>query len=187
MNKRTKFAITTIWILLSRSYDAFSTYQYTPDLSHEANPLASILGLGWTPILVIISLLSIYVVYAYYISTFKSYQLFPKDKGYSFGNFVAYCFLGKKAHWSAIFYKLPDSAERVHHSIGPILSRCFVYAGFLTTAMWLLINYSGFYPKYHNTAAVYTLLIVGCFCTGFIWLRQQYSRYKMSATGTPVY
>mgnify|MGYP000595252376 CR=1 FL=1 len=54
MNKKLKFTITTIWILLTRWFDAFSTYRHTPDLGKEANPLVSIFGFGWTPLLVVI-------------------------------------------------------------------------------------------------------------------------------------
>ena len=39
----------TFWILLTRWFDAYSTYQYTPDLGKESNPLVSIFGFGWTP------------------------------------------------------------------------------------------------------------------------------------------
>lgn len=181
MNKRTKFIITTLWILLSRSYDVLATYQYTPDLSNEANPLASIFGWGWIPILSIITILMSYIFYAYYISTFKNYQLHPQKKGYSFGKFASYVYLGKDAHWTANLYQLPNSFQRLHHFMGNILSRCFVYAGILTTPMWLLMNYTDFYKKYHSAAAVYTLLVVGCVALSVSWLRKEYNIYKQQS------
>ena len=41
------FSIVLVYVLLIIA-DAYATYLYTPDLSMEANPLASLFGLGWT-------------------------------------------------------------------------------------------------------------------------------------------
>ena len=79
MTKRSKFIITTAWILFSRSYDAYCTNQLTPDLSKESNPLVSVLGMTWTPLLITIGLLTIYLIYAYL--TIEYYQ-FPITIGW---------------------------------------------------------------------------------------------------------
>ena len=71
MSKTVKFTLVSLFILLTRSYDAYATYQFTPDLSKEANPLSSVLGLDWLPLLLIIGSLTIYCLYACYVSTFK--------------------------------------------------------------------------------------------------------------------
>ena len=69
MNKKIKFTLITVWVVFSRSYDAYCTNIYTPDLSKEANPLVSILGVSsWTTLLIILCILTIYVIYSYYIS-----------------------------------------------------------------------------------------------------------------------
>ncbi|MDW8287372.1 MAG: hypothetical protein RMJ89_04825, partial [Flammeovirgaceae bacterium] len=81
INKKLKFAVTTIWILFSRSYDAYCTYLLTPDLSKESNPLVTVVGISsWTPLLIIISVLTIYAIYAYYVSVFKPISLLPTEK-----------------------------------------------------------------------------------------------------------
>lgn len=65
MTKKVKFTITTAWILLSRSYDAYCTNMLTPDLSKEANPLVTVFGVSsWTTLLIILGVLTIYVIYA---------------------------------------------------------------------------------------------------------------------------
>lgn len=57
MNKTLKYSLTTAWIIFSRAYDAHCTAQLTPDLSKEANPLVTVVGIStWTPLLAIISL-----------------------------------------------------------------------------------------------------------------------------------
>lgn len=179
MSKRIKFFITVLWILLSRSYDVYATYQYTPDLSHEANPLASVLGLGWLPILIIVTVLMSYIIYAYYVSVFKKYPLHPKEVDYDFKNFAIFLYLGKKAHWSATLYQLPKDLNRLNHFMGNVLSRSFVFAGIVSTIMWLLINYTDFYKPYHNAPFIYSLLAIGSIGLSIQWMYNEYKKYRL--------
>jgi hypothetical protein len=177
MNKTAKFTITTSWILLSRSYDAYCTFRLTPDLSKEANPLVSVLGMGWTPLLFIISLLTLYTIYAYYQASFKPTSLLPTEKGYSFSNIIAYTFLGYKGEWPAVFYKLPKDMGRFNQYFGNVFTQCLVFAGIVSTAMWLLINYTSFYKQVHDHRMVYTVLITGCIFITYRWNRAQFYQY----------
>lgn len=177
MNKKVKFTMTTAWILLSRSYDAYCTHQLTPDLSKEANPLVSILGLTWTPLLIILGLLTIYAIYAYYISVFKPKNLFPTEKGYTFSQFAAFIYLGYMQKWTAVFYRVPNNFNRFNHYMGHTLTQCLVYAGFVSTLMWLLINNSDYYKTIHRATAIYIILIAGCVALIYNWNRVMYNRY----------
>jgi hypothetical protein len=40
-------------MILGRCADTLVTYHFSPDLALEANPLASVLGLGWSPLLTV--------------------------------------------------------------------------------------------------------------------------------------
>ncbi|MCT4580857.1 MAG: hypothetical protein N4A35_05510 [Flavobacteriales bacterium] len=178
MNKKLKFTLTTIWILLSRSYDAYCTYLLTPDLNEEANPLVSVIGVSsWTTLLVILSLLTLYVLYVYYISMFTPLNLAPKEKGYSFSNFIAYTYLGKKSHWTSVFYNIPISITRLNNYFGQMLSKFLIYAGIISTIMWLLINYTEFYKTIHNVTVIYTILIGGCLIIAYKWNKSLYKEY----------
>jgi len=178
MNKKLKFALTIIWILFSRSYDACCTNLLTPDLSKEANPLVSVVGISsWTTLLIILSFLTIYVIYAYFISLFRPMNLLPKDKGYSFGNFIAYVYLGFKDSWTATLYKLPKDTKRLNNYMGHLLTKCLVYAGIVSTIMWLLINYTDFYKTIHSAPLVYSILIVGCIIVVYNWNKMLYKEY----------
>ena len=75
MKRIIKFISITVWIIISRAYDVYATSQFTPDLSKEANPLVSIFGLNWGPLLFIIIGLLLYTFYALYINTFKRYNI----------------------------------------------------------------------------------------------------------------
>jgi hypothetical protein len=66
MNKTLKFFLTTAWILFSRAYDAYSTAQLTPDLSKEANPLVTVVGIStWTTLIIVLGALTLYTLYVY--------------------------------------------------------------------------------------------------------------------------
>ena len=77
MNRKQKFTIVTVWILLTRGYDTYATFQHTPYLGKEANPLVSVFGFGWTPLLVVVAVGSLYVIYTYYLATFQTYNFEP--------------------------------------------------------------------------------------------------------------
>jgi len=180
MNKKLKFILTTLWILLSRSFDAYCTYLYTPDLSREANPLVTMGGIStWTTLLIILSILTIYVIYAYYISVFKPMKLLPVEKGYSFSNMIAYVYLGRKDKWPAIFYKLPNSLKRFNNYMGHLFTKCLVYAGIISTIMWLLLNHTEFYKSIHSPTLIYSILVIGCLVIGYIWNKSLYKKYLM--------
>lgn len=179
-NNTVKFVITTTWILFSRAYDAYCTNQLTPDLSLENNPLVSIFGMTWTPLLMTLGLLTIYVIYSYYISVFKPMDLLPKEKGYSFTNVVAFIYLGYKAPWYAILYKLPKDFKRFNHYMGHLLTLCLVFAGFVSTIMWLLINYTDYYKSIHSATVIYLILIVGSIIIGYFWNKKKYNEYKIT-------
>ena len=175
MNKAQKFILVTIWILLSRAYDAWSTYHHTPDLTKEANPLVSAMGMGWIPLLTTIGLLSTYVIYTYYQSTFNTRSLHPQDNGYNFRQFAAYLYLGERKHWSTMLYQMPREKWRLHQYMGRILPPCLAFAGLLSTLMWLLIQYYPPYHQYHSPIVIYALLITMCL---FINIRFNLSEYR---------
>ena len=177
MSKKNKFIFTTIWILFSRSYDAYCTFQLTPDLSKESNPLVSWLGMTWTPLLITISLLTIYVIYVYARSVFYPTNLIPAEKGYSFSNIIAFVYLGYKDEWTALFYKFPKNLQRFNRYMGYFMPPCLVFAGIVSTLMWLLINYSSFYKNYHSVSLIYTFLIGGCVLIIYQWNRLLYQKY----------
>jgi hypothetical protein len=79
-----RFLLIFIWILFSKCYDVYCTFQHTPDLSKEANPLVSILGLNWFWLLIVIGSLTIYTCYTLYLISFNPIKLYPLEKGYSF-------------------------------------------------------------------------------------------------------
>ena len=177
MTKKAKFTITTAWILLTRSYDAYCTNQLTPNLDKESNPLVSILGMTWTPLLITLGLLTTYVIYVFYISVFKPKDLLPTAKGYTFSEIVAFTYLGHKDNWTAIFYKLPKDINRFNNWMGHTFTQCLSFAGLVSTIMWLLINNSDYYKSIHNATTIYSILMIGCFVIIYNWNKTMFKKY----------
>jgi len=173
-----KFLIVLSWILFSKSYDAYCTYLHTPDLSKEANPLVSILGLNWFWLLIVIGSLTIYTYYTLSLITFKPIKLYPLEKGYSFSNFIGHLYLGKKSSWLGMFYRFPKDINRFHYFFGNIFVRYLVFAGIISTVMWLLINNSEVYRAIHNHLVIYGILISGTFIILYNHYKTNYNKYQ---------
>ena len=185
MSKSFRFALATVWILLSRSYDAYCTNQLTPDLSKESNPLVSVFGLSWTPLLLVLSVLTLYAIYVAYLVAFKPMNLLPREKGYSFGEVTAFTYFGtlgssrtsKRSPVIKMFYSIPKDLHRFNQYMGHTLTQCLVYAGIVSTVMWLLIRHTSFYAPFHNVYVIYTLLIGGCAAIIYTWHKRMYAEY----------
>jgi hypothetical protein len=178
MNKTLKYSLTTAWIIFSRAYDAHCTAQLTPDLSKEANPLVTVVGIStWTPLLAIISLLTLYAMFAYFQSTYRPMDLAPQEKGFRFSEFATYMYLGRKDHWSAFLFKFPKEIKRFNQYMGHTLTPSLAYAGIISTIMWQLIHHSEWYRSMHNAKIVYAVLITGCLIIAYNWNRKMYRAY----------
>ena len=178
MKTKIKFVVILLWILFSKSFDIHCTYLHTPDLSKEANPLVSILGFNWFYLLIVIGLLTLYTCYTLYLILFKPIKLHPIEKGYSFSNFITYMYFGKKTPFVAIIYKFPPlKNKRFHYTFGNIFVRYLIFAGIISTTMWLLINNSEFYRKIHNPLLIYGILIFGTFTIIYNYYKKNYKKY----------
>ncbi|NNE28628.1 MAG: hypothetical protein HKN16_03280 [Saprospiraceae bacterium] len=179
MKNGIRFFFTSLFIILSRAYDAYSTFGYTPDLENEANPLVSWLGLGWTPLLIVITILMVYSIVVYYLATFRPVDFFPKETGFNFEEFSTFIYLGKKDKWLSYFYKIPDSLGRFNNYMGIFMTRCLVFAGIVSTIMWLLIKYTESYLEhFHSARLIYVILIVGGILVMWAGHRQLFRQYQ---------
>lgn len=166
-------------IIATRLFDLISTRNFTPDFSKESNPLTTVLGLRFNGMTIAMIVVLIYTIYALFISIYSKLDIVPKEKGLSFKEFTTSLYLGYKDNWIAIFYKFPKEQERYNIIWGSILSWTFVWAGFLTTTMWLLINSSeSFYKNYYNSTMMYCLIFGGLIILTLNFFRKQYISYK---------
>ena len=57
------------------------------------------------------------------------------------------------------------------------LTKYLLFAGFVSTTMWLLINNTDFYTTIHSVILIYSILIIGCGIIIYKWSKQQYKLY----------
>ena len=177
MKKTTRYILATAWILFSRSFDAYATWQHTPDLQKEASPLASVFGMSWLPILLLLGAVCAYVMFAYHKALFGSYRIFPKEKGYSLSQFAGYLATGQKSPWWSMFIRFPRIRAHVHAYFGFSLVIALSVAGVVSTVMWLLIWYSEAYRSVHSAGAVYAVILAGIGVAYALWVQLRYSAY----------
>lgn len=179
MKKHLKFTLILTGILLTRAYDAYCTALFTPDLKREANPLASVFHVQWGGLLLIVGCMLLYVVYALYINMYKQVNLFPAQKHLSFGQFVVHSLYGPGERWTAFLYKLPADKQKMHYVFGYILSYGLLWAGLVTTVMWLLINHTAtYYTQYHSYKGTVSLVLGGVAVVIYYYFNELYNAYK---------
>lgn len=122
-----------IIIVILRSIDLYVTYQYTPDLINEWNPLVSFFGISWsTYILSQIMLVALIALLMFFYFNRKPLKMVEKDLSYN--GFVYAYFFGKSRPWKE---RLLWAFEKPAY-----LARHLVFSGFL--AMMATIFISGF-------------------------------------------
>ena len=90
-------------------------------------------------------------------------------------------YFGKESNLLSILYKFPKINERrFHYTFGNIFVRFLVYAGVISTTMWLLINNSELYKDFHNPYFIYSILIVGIVIIMFFYYKKHYIKYKLN-------
>ena len=128
-------------------------------------------------------LLTTYTLYALYVNTYKKIDILPKEKELSFEKFTSLVYLGYKARWVDLLYKLPNNLSRFNYVFGHIFSRSLLWAGLITTVMWILIYTSKKYVStYHNVLFIYGIIIIGCFIISYLYFRKLYKIYKALQT-----
>ena len=80
--------------------------------------------------------------------------------------------------WTGMLYKFPKDLNRFNHWMGSNLTSCIVYAGFVSTIMWLLIYSSDFYKDIHSATLIYSILVIGSLLLIYNWNRRQFLKYK---------
>ena len=173
------FILGNLWIIATRAYDVYSTYQYTPDLTKEGNPLVTVLGISnWTLLLSIITFLVGYVIYAWYCSLFRNSLNLPTTQNLKLKDFIPLYYFGKPAKWYQLLYKLPTSLKRNHQMAGIILPPALMVAGFISTIMWLGINNQWeWYIQIHSVPLICSLVIIGGIIPFVYHCKRQYIHY----------
>jgi len=177
-NKYVIFGIVVIWIILSRFYDVYSTFRFTPSLDLEANPLISKFNFGWATLIGINVLISGYAIILFYKICFSKPLKLPTTYGLNYVDFLPHLFLGRSDHWLAIFYKLPKTFEHFQLLLGYLLPIIVSFVGVVTSLMWSLIFYTNYYHTYYKGYQVAIIIVLGIIILIVLWSKFMYSKYK---------
>lgn len=177
--KHLRFFTLLFLILATRAYDFYSTYRFTPDLSKEGNPLVLLTGSNWYYLTAILLVLLLFVLYGLYVSIYKPINIIPKETGLSFGSFIAYTYFGKPEKFISVFYKIPKDTKRAGYITGGLLPLSLLWAGIVTTIMWLLINHTdNYYTNYHSYKLTILVIILGIVGIAYNYFRNLYKIYN---------
>jgi glutamine amidotransferase PdxT len=77
----------------------------------------------------------------------------------------------------ALLYKFPKDLNRMNNWMGIVLTQGLVFAGGVSTTMWLFINYTDFYKNMHSAQLVYSILILGFLAIIYFWNKKMYATY----------
>ena len=172
--KHVVFCLLGAGIMATRIYDYLATRNFRMKAGEKAHLLPE--GQGFS---LILFLITVYIIYALYVSFYRRVNLFPTKKGMSFREFIPYAYLGYKDKWRALLWKIPDSFSRFNSFFGPILAWSLFWAGMVTTAMWLLINNTKwYYPDYHNPLVIYLIMLAGVLLVSTLHFTNLYRQYK---------
>lgn len=185
--KHLRFFTLLIFILATRAYDYYATYQFTPDLSKEGNPLVLITGSNWYFLTAILSVLILYVLYTLYVSIYQPINVISMEKGLSFGSFIAHAYFGKPEKFQSVLYKTPGDFKRVNYIMGELLPLSFLWTGIVTTIMWLLINYTdNYYTNYHSYKLTILVIILGFVPISYNYFRRLYKVYNSESRSSSI-
>jgi hypothetical protein len=169
--------------------DNIITYCVTPDLTREANPLASVFGFGWSGLIVSNIINSVvYVLSAYY--TFARFRRSSiQCKGLKqFLSMLCYS-RPDKFYW--IFFRFPKNKIFYSYffaSIGYLVSVVFIFIRLIAVVEWICVltisNYSiyllhrMFNLLYHGTTLVRFGVFAGLVFSGLLivgfWVKKEY-------------
>lgn len=170
---KTKFFILTFLLLFSRGCDFYSTSLWFFDNpSGETNPLTSILGFGWTGLIVSNTLIIALIVYAFYYYSFK-YKIktitsFPEK----WTDYISLLYFNEKGKFYKIFYTLPSNKKIALAHFGYVLVRVAIIASFLATFHNICQYYNiPFYNTFRDIIKRPLFVIYGLIIMSFIYFQ----------------
>ena len=157
-----EFYFLAAFLVLTRLADIIATYYVTPDLARETNPLVSVLGQGWLPLIGVQVVLVAAVIVLNYYALFKITVAHPTQRGFSLRDFATTYYLGQKQNWLTLLYKLPHRWTVFVRVFGFCLPRILIAVGILVSVSSTLLVVSDGYRDLYSTfrPALYVIIVV---------------------------
>lgn len=177
-NKVLELLYLLIAVIATRAIDIIGTYHYTPDLGSELNPAVSMLGAGWTYILVV-QLVAIATLN--YVSLFVVSPALITQPGLTFKEFVSIIYFERviPINWSSIFMHNPKGKHQILHMYGWIIPRIVIYVGIVLAIVHFLLAFVNGYAQLHKFFVVpmYVLMLSSLPVCIYAYLKHRYNDY----------
>lgn len=179
--KTKKFLLLSVLIIVGRTYDATTTYLYTPDLANETNILVKFSGANWTGVMAIQLLLTGLTIGLLYFYFFKFVPNRPIDKNLTLKQFVSYLYYGNTHSFHKLFYKLPTDKRVLLASTGYIASMTLLCISYIVGTSTTLLLVSSRYRQLYQQGIPYLLyVLIGALAIGFAvkFFQTEYKKYR---------
>lgn len=151
-------------MMVSRFYDIYTTYKYIPDLAGESNILVQLLGFGWTASLLVQFLCLCFLTYTAYIYCYRTVETVEIDASINLKQFISIFHFNNPDHFSHLFYKLPTNKHSFLYTIGAIVPKGLILAGFIVGTSTTFLIYSSAYREAYASLQIpvilYALIVV---------------------------
>jgi hypothetical protein len=186
LSARFEFWNLSLSLVFVRATDAYLTYTITPDLSFEANPLVAIANQGWTTLFwvnIVVVLLSIFLLY---LSIYYPSDSYPKERNYSFQEFISHYLYNDRFSFHKIYFLVPDNKKAILSFCGFIFPRVFISWSIIIIIHNFSIIHFDLYLYYINFwnlwLYIYTFLIPLTLFYFWQFFKVEYRKYILAST-----
>lgn len=187
MNARPFVAWSVGLMVLGRVADVLVTYHYTPSLELEANPLASVLGFGWSPLLAVnvLVLIGIASCSLYWCARPVHYE--PSQEVHDIWTFASFACYRRVYPPLAFLRKrlLTPPAETAHtlHLVGAVMPITVAVMSAVAVLSWdalYCLHWEGYQTFYNLLWPVfpYGLAIPTMWIAALFFYRHEFRRYQ---------
>jgi H+/gluconate symporter-like permease len=159
----------------------YTTYLYTPDLSHETNPVVKYLGAGWTGTILLQVAVILLIIGCLYYYLFKFKPVKPDTKRLSFKEYISFINFGRTDSFEKVFYKTPTNKNLLLGSAGYIISMILIVVSFIVGTSTSFLLLSERYKSLYKHGGPYILYLIILLLAVFFTIRfykLQYEQYQ---------
>lgn len=185
--KWVKFWVVITLLLLTRILDILFTYQYTPDLNNEGNPLVLYFNFGWIEIFILQFVGVALIGFLLYKHMFNENNMNPKINGLSFNAFALHQYYGIEylnisKRWN-LFLDYPKGLKRNRYILGWVLPAAAIVVGLELIIIHIFLKESQTFRHYYRIIlpGIYGLLALSVFMCLYLYMRVKYMTYKRSS------
>ena len=162
--------------------DAFVTFNITPDLAQEGNPLVYLADQGWTTLLIVNALVIFVTILILHYSIRFPADSYPTESNYSFQEFISQYLYNDKISFHKIYFFVPYNKKAILSFTGFLFPRVFITWSILIIIHNVSILHSSLYQQYNLYwnlwIFVYTFLVPITFFYFWKFFRNEYNKYR---------